>query len=72
MLYTIKKKCVCNGTGVMHDIISGKYLKCLHCKGKGIRIIYTTKTCKYCSEPIEYGYFCDSCGKAFREDLEVE
>lgn len=71
MLYTIKKKCVCKA-GKMFDVITGKFEKCLHCQGTGIRVIYTSNLCKYCGEPIEKGYFCDACGKAFREDLEEE
>ena len=71
MLYTIKKKCVCKA-GKMFDVRTGKFEKCLHCQGKGIRIIKTTKKCKYCGEPIEKGYFCEPCGKAFSEDVEEE
>jgi hypothetical protein len=71
MLYTIKKKCFCRA-GKMFDVITGKFEKCLHCQGTGIRVIYTSQRCKYCGEPIEKGYFCDACGKAFREDVEEE
>ena len=69
MLYTIKKKCVCRA-GKMFDVITGKFEKCLLCHGTRIRVIYTSKLCKYCGEPIEKGYFCDACGKTFKEDVE--
>ena len=67
----ITKKCFCKD-GKMFDIVSGKLKKCLHCNGTGIRVIYTAKKCKYCSEPIEHGYFCESCGRDFKEDMEEE
>lgn len=71
MLYTIKKKCVCRA-GKMFDVSTRKFEKCLHCNGKGEITIKTKLRCKYCSEPIETGYFCNSCGRTFREGMEEE
>lgn len=71
MLYTIKKKCVCDA-GKMFDITTGKFKQCMKCNGAGSRVIKTTRTCKYCLEPIESGCFCEACGRSFREDAEEE
>ena len=71
MLYTIRKKCVCRA-GKMFDVRTQNFEKCLLCQGSGIRVIYTQLKCKYCAEPIESGYFCEACGRAFREDMEDE
>lgn len=63
---TITKKCLCR-SGKMFDIRTNRYEKCLHCNGTGIKSVSTENRCKYCGKPIETGYFCESCGKAFNE-----
>ena len=71
MVYKITKKCHCRA-GKMFDIRTNRFEKCLLCNGTGTRVIFTPLKCKYCSEPIETGYFCEACGKSFREDVEYE
>jgi len=72
MIFT--KTCkYCHGTGDWRgeagkkkpDYRSDKN-RCLHCNGQG----FTTKEyrlCKYCKEPIENGYACESCLREFEK-----